>query len=121
VFQQAQRSTLVARIIRHADDCAFGKVGDGMDFVRIEADQPDRGETDRHDVSAARLDLIVEIGVVLEGVRVVLFGALGRAAPDGIDCARKRSLPISDKGDRPWSRLTELAWIRRSDFSSFSG
>ena len=39
-------------------------------------------------------------------------------APDGIDCARMRSLQISDNGDRPWNRLAELAWTRRSIFSS---
>src|SRR5271157_1996935 len=38
-------------------------------------------------------------------------------APDGIDCARMRSLQISDNGDRPWNRLAELAWTRRSIFS----
>ena len=42
-------------------------------------------------------------------------------APDGIDCARMRSLQISDKGDRPWNRLAELGWTRRSIFSSFMG
>src|SRR4051794_40383450 len=42
-------------------------------------------------------------------------------APDGIECARLRSLLISDKGDRPWSRLAELGWIRRSTFSSCTG
>jgi hypothetical protein len=26
-------------------------------------------------------------------------------APDGIDCAKMRSLLISHKGDRPWNRL----------------
>jgi hypothetical protein len=31
-------------------------------------------------------------------------------APDGIDCARMRSLQVSNKGDRPWNRLAELAW-----------
>src|SRR4051812_8129402 len=31
------------------------------------------------------------------------------------------SLRISDKGDRPWSRLAELGWIRRNTFSSFTG
>ena len=42
-------------------------------------------------------------------------------APDGIDCARMRSLQISDNGDRPWNRLAELAWTRRSIFSSLHG
>jgi hypothetical protein len=37
---------------------------------------------------------------------------LGWTAPDGIDCARMRSLQISNKGDRPWNRLAELVWIR---------
>lgn len=30
---------------------------------------------------------------------------LGWTAPDGIACARMRSLQISDKGDRPFSRI----------------
>ena len=46
---------------------------------------------------------------------------LGWTAPDGIDCARMRSLQISNKGDRPWNRLAELAWIHRNIFSSFMG
>ena len=37
-------------------------------------------------------------------------------APDGIDCARMRSLQISDNRDRPWNRLAELAWTRGSSF-----
>src|SRR5215211_2242820 len=41
-------------------------------------------------------------------------------APDGIKRARLRSLLISDKGDRPWSRLAELGWIRRNTFSSIT-
>ena len=32
--------------------------------------------------------------------------------PDGIDCARLRSLQLSDQGDRPWTRLAELV-VRR--------
>jgi hypothetical protein len=46
---------------------------------------------------------------------------LGWTAPDGIDCARMRSLQISDRSDRPWNRLAELVWIRRSIFSNFTG
>jgi hypothetical protein len=42
-------------------------------------------------------------------------------APGGIGCARMRSVLISDKGDRPWTRLAELGWTRRSMFSSFTG
>jgi len=42
-------------------------------------------------------------------------------APGGIGCARMRSVLISDKGDRPWTRLAELGWIRRSMFSSCTG
>ena len=43
-------------------------------------------------------------------------------APGGIECARLRSLLlISDKGDRPWNRLAELGWIRRSTFFSYMG
>jgi len=41
-------------------------------------------------------------------------------APGGIGCARVRSVLISDKGDRPWTRLAELEWIRRSMFFSFT-
>ena len=52
-----------------------------------------------------------------EAVRLVL----GWTAPDGIDCARMRSLQISNKGDRPGNRLAELAWIHRNIFSSFMG
>ena len=40
--------------------------------------------------------------------------------PDGIECARMRLLLTSDKGDRPWSRLAELGWIRRNTFFSFT-
>jgi hypothetical protein len=29
-------------------------------------------------------------------------------------------LLISDKGDRPWNKLSESEWIRRSMFSSFT-
>ena len=50
-----------------------------------------------------------------------LSEVLGWPAPDGIDCARMRSLQISDRRDRPWNRLAELAWIRRSIFSNFTG
>jgi len=46
---------------------------------------------------------------------------VGVDGPDGIDCARMRSLQISNKGDRPWNRLAELAWIHRNIFSSFMG
>jgi len=42
-------------------------------------------------------------------------------APGGIGCARVRSVLISDKGDRPWTRLAELEWIRRSMFFSCTG
>jgi len=42
-------------------------------------------------------------------------------APGGIGCARVRSVLISNKGDRPWTRLPELEWTRRSMFSSFTG
>ena len=42
-------------------------------------------------------------------------------APGGIGCARMRSVLISDKGDRPWTRLAELGWIRRSMFFSCTG
>ena len=55
--------------------------------------------------------LLADAGLVL----------LGWTAPDGIDCARMRSLQISDRRDRPWNRLAELAWIRRSIFSNFTG
>ena len=42
-------------------------------------------------------------------------------APGGIDCARMRSLEISDKRGRPWNRLAESGWTRRNIFSSFTG
>ncbi len=42
-------------------------------------------------------------------------------APGGIGCARVRSVLISNKGDRPWTRLAELEWIRRSMFFSCTG
>jgi len=40
-------------------------------------------------------------------------------APGGIGCARMRSVLISNRGDRPWNRLAELEWTRRSMFFSF--
>jgi hypothetical protein len=43
---------------------------------------------------------------------------VGVDGPDGIDCARMRSLLISYKGDRPWSKLAALEWTRRN--TSFS-
>src|SRR5580704_11062019 len=52
---------------------------------------------------------------------VTLVVMLGWTAPDGIQRARLRSLLISDKGDRPWAKLAELGWIRRSTFSNFTG
>ena len=53
----------------------------------------------------------------------VLWGSkpICGTAPGGIECARVRSLLISDKGDRPRNRLAELGWIRRSTFFSFMG
>ncbi len=42
-------------------------------------------------------------------------------APGGIGCARMRSVLISNKGDRPWTRLAELEWIRRSMSFSCTG
>ena len=51
----------------------------------------------------------------------IFISLLVWTAPDGIDCARMRSLQISDKGDRPWNRLAELGWTRRNIFSSFTG
>jgi hypothetical protein len=36
-------------------------------------------------------------------------------------CAKMRSLQISNKGDRPWNLLAELAWIHRNTFFSFMG
>ena len=56
--------------------------------------------------------------LVCEGIRRHLAAMMVWTAPDGIDCARVRSLQISDNGDRPWNRLAELAWTRRSIFSS---
>ena len=62
--------------------------------------------------------------VTADAIRGVLAPVLDQdalPAPDGIDCARMRSLLISDKGGRPWSTLAESGWIRRSTFSSFTG
>ena len=59
--------------------------------------------------------------LVCDGVRRHLAAMMVWTAPDGIDCARMRSLQISNKGDRPWNRLAELAWTRRNIFSSFMG
>ena len=56
--------------------------------------------------------------LVCEGIRRHLAAMMVWTAPDGIDCARMRSLQISDNGDRPWNRLAELAWTRRSIFYS---
>ncbi len=36
-------------------------------------------------------------------------------------CAKMRSLQISNKGDRPWNLLAELARIHRNTFFSFIG
>ena len=36
-------------------------------------------------------------------------------------CQNEVGLVISDKGDRPWTRLAELEWIRRSTFFNFTG
>src|SRR4051812_3134889 len=52
--------------------------------------------------------------------RLIMCIVLVWTAPDGIKRARMRSLLISSKGDRPWNRLAELAWIRRNTFSSFT-
>ena len=49
------------------------------------------------------------------------FHLLEWTAPDGIERARMRSLQISDKGNRPWNRLAELGWTRRSTFFSCTG
>src|SRR3954451_17912124 len=49
------------------------------------------------------------------------FHPMEWTAPDGIECARMRSLQISDKGNRPWNRLAELGWTRRSTFSASRG
>jgi len=36
-------------------------------------------------------------------------------------CQNEVVLVISNKGDRPWTRLAELEWIRRSTFFNFTG
>src|ERR1700726_1679175 len=51
----------------------------------------------------------------------VLIGLLGWTAPDGIACAKMRSLQISLKGGRRWNRLAELGWIPRNASSNFTG
>ena len=74
-----------------------------------------------------RLDLTACSRAVVVSAHFLSFstksgvGVLGWTAPDGIDCARMRSLQISNKGDRPWNRLAGLAWTRRKIFSSFTG
>ena len=70
-----------------------------------------------HQLGDLRLQLRLDLARVFIRQRAVLVWT----APDGIDCARMRSLQISDKGDRPWNRLAELGWTRRSIFSSFTG
>src|SRR3954453_20003502 len=42
-------------------------------------------------------------------------------APDGIECARMRSLLISDKGDHPWNRLAELGMDRSKHIFQLHG
>jgi len=59
-----------------------------------------------------------EVGV---NVHVLNRMLLVWTAPGGIGCARMRSVLISNKGDRPWTRLAELEWIRRSMFFSCTG
>ena len=49
----------------------------------------------------------------LEGIKAAKARSIG--------CARMRSVLISNKGDRPWTRLAGLEWTRRSMFSSFTG
>ena len=40
--------------------------------------------------------------------------------PEASMCQNEVVVLISDKGSRPWTRLSELGWIRRSTFSSFT-
>jgi len=40
--------------------------------------------------------------------------------PNGIDCARMRSLQISGKGGRPWNRLAESEGTHQNTFFSFT-
>jgi hypothetical protein len=58
---------------------------------------------------------------VTETLEVIPRQCWGGRPPNGIVCARMRSLQISNKGDRPWNRLAELGWIRRNTFSRFTG
>lgn len=83
VLQDAQRPAFVGRIVGQADDGAFGDLGDGLVLLRIEADRPDAGIADADDVVAVGLDLVVEIGLVLEGVGVD-FAALERLVRLGV-------------------------------------
>src|SRR5439155_11053680 len=83
MFQDMQRAALVGGVVRQADDGAFGQVGDLGVLLRIEADRADTGIADRDDVIALRLDLVVEIGLVLEGVGVD-FAALQRLVGLGV-------------------------------------
>ena len=52
----------------------------------------------------------------VEVTRALIWCWCGR--PPTASGARMRSVLISDKGDRPWTRLAELEWIRRSMFFS---
>jgi len=74
-------------------------IGDGL-----------RSHTDGHQAT--------EVGVAVHVLNRML---LVWTAPGGIGCARMRSVLISNKGDRPWTRLAELEWIRRSMFFSCTG
>ena len=71
------------------------------------------------DMRAALVDHFRERGSIMiateaaaEGINLQ-FCWCGRP-PAASKCARMRSLLISDKGSRPWKRLLELGWTRRS-------
>jgi hypothetical protein len=98
-----------------------------MDLVHVLEHRRDPGEnadscfhpsrtapSDRPPI-AIRLNIIAKSR---QNVSQLLIHLSVLPSPDGIECARLRSLLISDKGDRPWSRLAELGWTRRSTFSS---
>ena len=87
-----------------------------------------RGEWEADYARWQRRDLSARRYVLHLGGRRIPAGAHGAAgrvlvwtASDGIERARMRSLLISDKGDRPWTKLAELEWIRRSTFSNYMG
>ena len=55
----------------------------------------------------------------LQHIRALIWCWCGR--PPTASMCQNEVAWISDKGDRPWNKLAELGWIRRSTFFSFTG